>query len=105
VTALTVSLALAQGGMLKVLRGSMKYVEMASAIVMILAGLYLAWYWWNDIQRNYDDNVTGQVIGWQENLANWVDRNQTAVVVVFIAIIVAAVVYIVTHRERHPDDA
>jgi cytochrome c biogenesis protein CcdA len=105
VTALTVSLALAQGGMLKVLRGSMKYVEMASAVVMILAGLYLAWYWWNDIQRNYDDNVTGQVIGWQENLANWVDRNQTAVVVVFIAIIAAAIVYVVTHREQRPDDA
>lgn len=102
VTGLTVSLALAQSGVLRVLRGSMKYVEMASAVVMVLAGLYLSWYWWNDIRQNYDDEVTGQVVGWQESLARWVDANQTLVVVLFVAIIAVAVVTVLVTRDRHP---
>lgn len=102
VTGLTVSLALAQNGMLRVLRGSMKYVETASAVVMVLAGLYLSWYWWNDIRQNYSDDVTGQVVGWQESLARWVDANQTLVVVVFAAVILVAVGIVVATRDRHP---
>jgi cytochrome c-type biogenesis protein len=102
VTGLTVSLALAHNGMLRVLRGSMRYVETASAIVMVLAGLYLSWYWWNDIRRNYSDNVTGQVVGWQESLARWVDANQTMVVVMFVGVIAVAVGILVVARDRQP---
>jgi cytochrome c biogenesis protein CcdA len=100
VTTLTVSLALAQGGLLKVLRGGMKYVEIASAVVMILSGLFLAWYWLNDIRRNYSDGVTGNVLTWQERLQQWIDSNRTPLAVVFSIVVVAAVTYTVTARRR-----
>lgn len=98
VTALTVSLAVAQTGLLRVLRSSMRWVETASAIVMILSGLYLAWYWYNDIRRNYDDELTGRVIGWQERIQQWVDDNRAPLAIVFGAIVVAALVVTVTRR-------
>ncbi len=101
VTALTVSLAVAQGGLLKVLRRGMSYVEVGSAIVMILSGLYLAWYWFNDIREKYDDEITGNVIGWQESLANWIDGNRSSLAIVFGAVVIAAVSTTVIHRRRH----
>lgn len=101
VTALTVSLAVAQGGLLKVLRRGMTYVEVGSAIVMILSGLYLAWYWFNDIREKYDDEITGNVIGWQESLANWIDSNRSSLAIVFGAVVIAAVSTTVVHRRRH----
>ncbi len=100
VTTLTVSLALAQGGMLKVLRSGMKYVEIASAVVMILSGLFLAWYWLNDIRRNYSDDVTGSVLTWQERVQQWIDGNRTVLAIVFGIIVVTAISYTVIARRR-----
>ncbi len=100
VTALTVTLALAQGGLLAVLRSGMRYVELVSAIVILLAGLYLTWYWYNDIRQNYDDDVTGQVIGWQETLADWMYDRRGVLAVVFGAVIVVAVAFVVLRRDR-----
>jgi cytochrome c-type biogenesis protein len=100
VTTLTVSLALAQGGLLKVLRSGMKYVEIASAVVMILSGLFLAWYWLNDIRRNYSDGVTGNVLTWQERLQQWIDTNRTLLAVVFSIVVLAAIGYTVIARRR-----
>jgi cytochrome c biogenesis protein CcdA len=100
VTTLTVSLALAQGGMLKVLRSGMKYVEVASAVVMILSGLFLAWYWLNDIRKNYSDNVTGSVLTWQESTQQWIDSNRTLLAVLFSIIVITAVTYTIVARRR-----
>jgi thiol:disulfide interchange protein len=100
VTALTVSLAVARGGLLRVLRRGMTYVETASAVVMILSGLYLAWYWFNDIRENYDDELTGNVVGWQESLANWIDGNRGTLAVVFGLIVAAATTTTILRRRR-----
>ena len=101
VTSLTVSLAVARGGLLKALRKGMTYVEIGSAIVMILSGLYLSWYWFNDIREKYDDELTGNVIGWQESLANWIDAHRASLAVVFGAVVVAAVATTIVQRRRH----
>ena len=100
VTSLTVSLAVAQGGLLRVLRKGMTYVETASAVVMILSGLYLAWYWFNDIRQNLDDDLTGSVVGWQESLASWIDGNRAPLAVVFGAVVLTAVGVTIVHRRR-----
>lgn len=100
VTTLTVSLALAQGWLLRVLRSGMKYVEIGSAIVMILSGLYLAWYWYNDIRRNYNDGVTGQVLTWQESTQQWIDSNRGLLAIIFSLVVIVAVAYTVTAHRR-----
>ena len=105
VTALTVSLAVAQGGLLRFLRTGMKYVELASAVVMIVSGLYLAWYWYNDIRERYDDQLTGNVLDWQERIQQWIDDNRALLAVVFGAVVLASVVVALQQRRRQSIEA
>ncbi|MFM7125739.1 MAG: cytochrome c biogenesis CcdA family protein [Actinomycetota bacterium] len=100
VTTLTVSLALAQGWLLRVLRSGMKYVEIGSAVVMILSGLYLMWYWYNDIRENYSDSVTGRVLTWQERTQQWIDDYRGLLAVMFSIVVVVAIAYTVTAHRR-----
>jgi cytochrome c-type biogenesis protein len=44
--ALTVTLAFFKEGLLKWLRGALPYVQTASALLLILAGSYVVFYWW-----------------------------------------------------------
>jgi cytochrome c biogenesis protein CcdA len=100
VTTLTVSLALAQGWLLRVLRSGMKYVEIGSAVIMILSGLYLMWYWYNDIRENYSDSVTGRVLTWQGRTQQWIDDSRGLLAVVFSIVVAVAIAYSVTTRRR-----
>jgi cytochrome c-type biogenesis protein len=100
ITTLTVTLALAQGGLLKSLRTGMTYVETASAVVMILSGLYLSWYWFNDIRDKYDDDLTGQVLNWQERVAQYIDNNRLVLAIVFTVIVGSALTYTFVSRRR-----
>jgi heme/copper-type cytochrome/quinol oxidase subunit 2 len=67
---------------------------------MILSGIYLAWYWYNDIRRNYNDGVTGQVLTWQESTQQWIDSNRGLLAIVFSLVVIAAVTYTVTAHRR-----
>ena len=100
ITTLTVTLALAQGGLLKSLRTGMTYVETASAIVMILSGLYLSWYWFNDIRDKYDDNLTGRVLNWQERIAQYIDDNRLVLTIAFAIIVGIALTYTFVSQRR-----
>jgi cytochrome c-type biogenesis protein len=44
--ALTLALAFFKEGLLKRLRGALPYVQTASALLLILAGAYVVFYWW-----------------------------------------------------------
>jgi cytochrome c biogenesis protein CcdA len=98
ITTLTVTLALAQGGLLKSLRTGMKYVEIASAIVMILSGLYLSWYWFNG--DDSDDNITGHVLSWQGRIVQYIDNNRLVLAIVFAVIVGSALTYTFVSRRR-----
>ena len=100
ITTLTVTLALAQGGLLKSLRVGMTYVEIASAVIMILSGLYLTWYWFNDIRDKYDDYFTGQVLNWQERIVQIIDDNRLILAIVFTVIVGVALTYTLVSRRR-----
>ena len=100
ITTLTVTLALAQGGLLKSLRTGMTYVETASAVVMILSGLYLSWYWFNDIRDKYDDDLTGRVLNWQEQIAQYIDNNRLVLAIIFAVIVGSALTYTFVSRRR-----
>jgi cytochrome c biogenesis protein CcdA len=100
ITTLTVTLALAQGGLLKSLRTGMTYVETASAVVMILSGLYLSWYWFNDIRDKYDDDLTGRVLNWQGRIVQYIDNNRLVLAIVFAVIVGSALTYTFVSRRR-----
>lgn len=108
VTALTVALAVANTGLLKVLRGGMRHVETIAAVFVILSGIYLLYYFWVvDVNASIDP-ITSSV----ENFQNWVlarlSGNWEVVAAVLAVVVVAAVAYVV-RRPRSvstasPDD-
>ena len=102
VTALTVSLAVANRGLLRVLRSATRYVDLVAAAFVLLSGCYLLWYFWVVDVNQETDAVTDAV----ERVQNWVftslyERWQL-VAVVLGSIVAAAVAYVV--RRQSPAD-
>jgi cytochrome c biogenesis protein CcdA len=102
VTALTVTLAVAQTGVLRTLRAGMRYVEPASAVLVLLSGLYLSWYWFNDIRGNTPTNGVGNV---QTRVQNFIYTHQAPVAWTFGIIVAAAVLFVVVRRPKAPTEA
>lgn len=99
VSGLTVTLALANTAVLKVLRKGMQWFEYVAGVFVLLTGLYLTWYWYTDL-RDSTSGVVNGAVSWQERLSNFIERNQSTVVVVAIAMVVVAVGWSVALRRR-----
>ncbi len=69
VSTLTVTLAFAKGGLLRALRGSLRYFDRIAAGFIVATGLYLSWYWYLAISQS-----TGQ-----DEILRRVGRTQTQV--------------------------
>lgn len=100
VIGLTVSLAMANRWLLSVLRKGMQHVETVAGVVVLLSGVYLFWYWYTDLNDQLDDRVTAKALGWQARLENFVQRNETVVVVLLGAMIVAALGLVAVKSRR-----
>ena len=62
-TALTVTLALARGGLLAGLRQVLPYVDRVAGAFLVLAGLYLVYYWIFNLRFDATGSTTGA--GWR----------------------------------------
>jgi cytochrome c biogenesis protein CcdA len=99
VTALTITLAVANAGLLRVLRTGMRHVESIAAVFVVLSGVYLVYYFWVVDVNEDSAAITNRV----EDLQNWIlvrlgDNWQTAALVLGV-IVVAAIVYVVVWRD------
>jgi cytochrome c-type biogenesis protein len=74
VTALTVTLAFASGGLLRVLRGALRHMDQIASVFLIATGMYLTWYWYSSISDRGSDGLTGRVEGWQASLQDSLTR-------------------------------
>ncbi|MCB0954569.1 MAG: cytochrome c biogenesis protein CcdA [Ilumatobacter sp.] len=101
VTGLTVTLALANTALLKALRKGMVWFEYVAGVFVLLTGLYLTYYWYQDIRDQYDSSLVTGAVGWQENLSRFIQRNQTGIVVLASLVVVAAV-GVSLWRHQHP---
>ncbi len=100
ITALTVTLAVANVGLLKVLRSSMQYVEMLAGAFVLLSGLYLLWYFWQVDLNNGGDPITGAVEEWQTRIQNFLNDHWSTVALAMVAIVGAAVVAVWMRRRN-----
>jgi MFS family permease len=100
VSALTVSLAMANTAVLSVLRRGMMWFGNIAGAFVLLTGLYLTWYWFNDLRGRYDDRVTTKAISWQERLANFLTEHKPVVVTLAAVVVAAAVAISLTARSR-----
>lgn len=99
VTALTVTLAFASGGLLRVLRNGLRFMDRAAGVFIILTGLYLTWYWYSLISDRGGDSVIGKVDGWQGQLVTYLQRQGVWKLSAVFGIAVAiGVVYVAAGR-------
>jgi cytochrome c biogenesis protein CcdA len=104
VTALTVTLAVANVGLLKVLRRGIQYVEMVAGAFVLLSGVYLLWYFWIvDIQEERDP-ITRAAERYQVQIQNFLNDHWRGVAMVMVAVVTAAVVYTLGNRRGGPHD-
>jgi cytochrome c biogenesis protein CcdA len=94
VSTLTVTLAVAKGGLLRVLRNGLRYMDKLAAGFIVLTGLYLSWYWYVAIsERSSAGNVTSNVENWQSDVASFLQRQGSwRLAFVFAAVIGLATV-------------
>lgn len=98
VTALTVSLAVANRGLLRVLRSAMRHVDLIAAAFVLVSGLYVLWYFWVVDVNNDRDAVTDAV----DNVQNWVlvslSNDWPTIAVVLATIVAGAIAYVARRR-------
>ena len=103
VTALTVSFAFAKGGLLRVLRSGMRYLDRISAGFVLLTGIYLSWYWYSAIsERNYG-SVVSRVERWQSNVATFLQRQGAWRLAAVFAIVIVTAIIVVRRAPRRED--
>jgi cytochrome c-type biogenesis protein len=101
VMALTVTLAFAQGGLLRALRGAMRYLDRVAAVFILATGAYLAWYWWAAItERPGSDGLVGRIERWQAEVANFLQRQGAWRLAVVLGAVVAVGVVVATRRRQ-----
>ena len=103
VTALTVTLAFASGGLLHFLRDGLKYMDRVAAVFIILTGMYLTWYWYSAISDRGSDGLTTKVEGWQGSVVNFLQRQGVWKLALVLGVLVAgAITYVVLTRRDDP---
>jgi cytochrome c biogenesis protein CcdA len=109
-TTLTVTLALARGGLLRGLRSALRWIDTVAGVLLVLAGLYLVYYWWYDLVSDTGarEVAGGGLSSWfqqrADDIAIWLnDRGAGFLALVLGAVVVAAVAAVVAHRPRRPD--
>jgi len=101
VSGLTVTLAMANVALLRVLRRTLGVFEYIVGVFVLLTGLYLAWYWYHGITQDVpDDRVINEATSWQESLGRFIERNQATVVTLAVVVIGIAVVLAYALRRR-----
>ena len=95
VTSLTVALAFARVGLVSTIKKSFKWFDKVSAVLVVLTGLYLAWYWLGAITDRGTDGVTSRVERWQTSVVQFLqDAGVYRLLIVFCVIIATAGVVI-----------
>lgn len=105
ITGLTVSLAVASGSMLRVLRQAMRVVDRVAGAVMVLAGVYLVFYAIEEIQvarGNLSSSAVtrrgNRIQSWMQNLIG--DRDPVVLGVVLAAVVGVCVIAVMANRRR-----
>jgi len=102
ISALTVTLAAANSGLLKLLRTGMRHVETIAGAFVLLSGAYLLWYFWVVDIREESDPITGAVEQVQIEAQNFLDDHWQTVGIVLALIVGAAIVASVVGRRNQP---
>lgn len=102
VTALTVTLAAANMGLLRVLRSGMRHVESVAGAFVLLSGAYLLWYFWRVDLLAEGDPITDAVGTYQSRIQAFLNDHWEMVAIVLAGIVLTAIAATLRRRRTVP---
>jgi cytochrome c biogenesis protein CcdA len=100
-TSLTVGIALASGSLVRGIRRTLPYVQRISGGILLLAGAYVAYYGWYELDRfGEDDPLVDRVTAWSNEVAVWITNTGPVRLGLVLAIVVAVAAVAVAGRRR-----
>ena len=95
---LTLAIALARQGVVKKMRGVLPYINRISGVLLVLAGVYVAYYGWYEL-RVLNGNISGGgIAGWMFNLngriTQWINEVGPTRIGLILGLVIALVVFI-----------
>lgn len=102
--ALTLAVAFARQGVVRRLRSMLKYVQRISAAFLIVAGVYIVWFWADDLSSDAGDQgaAAGVVEGWSATLTNWIGDHSRSLGVLLSGLVAIAFLSAVLKRFEPP---
>lgn len=105
VTALTVTLAAARQWLLRALRRGLPHVERLAAVVVVVTGLYVTWYWWVAVSSRASLGVVGETVSsWQVGITDFLQRQGAPRIALVLVVIVGAAIGAARYGARRTMD-
>jgi cytochrome c-type biogenesis protein len=100
----TLAVALAKQGVIGRLKSMLRHVQRVSAAFLVLAGVYIVWFWIDDLSSDAGEQgaAAGVVDGWSASLTNWVQANSATVGLVLGGTVALVVLQVVLKRFEPP---
>ncbi len=105
--AITVALAVGKTAIIGRFRAAMRHINVVSGVILVLAGLYIIWFWGTTLASgatSLDNGIFRAVESLSQAALNGVSKNTAAVGWVLAAIVTAAVVSSLVGRARGSSD-
>jgi cytochrome c-type biogenesis protein len=107
--AVTLAVAFARHGIVGRLKAMLRHVQRASAAFLIIAGVYISWFWIDDLSSGAGEQggAARVVDGWSASLTNWIQAHSATVGLLLAGSVVIAVLSALLRRfePRSSDDA
>lgn len=101
VSTLTVTLAFAQNGLLRVLRGGLRYIDRLAAGFIVLTGTYLTWYWYLAISESTTRSpILQRIENWQSQVVTFLQRQGSPRLAVVFVVIIGLALSLAVRRQR-----
>ncbi|MGI9595817.1 MAG: cytochrome c biogenesis CcdA family protein [Acidimicrobiales bacterium] len=102
--AVTLAVAFAKQRVVRGLRMMLRYVQKISASFLVIAGIYITWFWIDDLSSDAGEQgaAAGVVEGWSASITNWVQANSAVVGLLVVGSVAIAVLSTVLKRFEAP---
>ena len=104
VVALTVSLALANQVLLRVLRTAMRYVDLLAAAFLVVSGMYLLYYFVVVDVNGESSTITDRLNRWQNRFSTQLANNWELYAIVLADVVAAAGVFVGRRSRAAPPE-
>jgi cytochrome c biogenesis protein CcdA len=105
---LTLAIALARQGIVMKMRGVLPHINRISGVLLVIAGLYVAYYGWYELRVLNGNTSGGGIAGWMFNLnghiTQWINEVGPTRIGLILGLVIAIIVFIALLSKARTSD-